>query len=199
MVLEASLKEEAGRSSGSIFMRRKSCPLLLFTFLHWQNQRLPWELVILSLFLTLGVPSGCQYCNGASHPHLCGVWCLVGHVSSKGAGRQKALGSGKEQRAASLPPWLSAPQRRHLLGRRFYTAPSHWHPPSTTLSHNSTKYTSGPGPPPAGDIQRGTLHMTLVWCNSEPASFYFIVAMKIIEGRKNIHRHIGQCMQYIIT
>lgn len=83
-----------------------------------------------------------------------------------GAGRRNTQRSGKEQSAAA--PGLSVPQERHSWRRRLYRAPSHRHPPSTARSNNSTKYTSGPDQPPAVDIYRETLHMTLVCCYTGP-------------------------------
>lgn len=97
--------------------------------------------------LTLGVPSWCQHSDGASHPHLCGICGLVGHVSSRAgrwAQRRKKM---RKNRAQLLFLHSLFLKRGTSEGAGFIEAPP-FSPlplaPATTHSNNSTKYTSGP-------------------------------------------------------
>lgn len=164
--LQASLKERRWPEFRVDHPCRKSCsPLLSFFFLQSQTERCIESSP--SSYLGRHLRMSARRWS-VPPPSWWGLTC-GGPCLQQGQAGETHGECGKEQSAAALPPRLSAPQGGHWWRRRLYRTPSHRRPPSTAHSHNSTKYTSGPGQP-AGDIHRETLHMTLVWCYTRPVS-----------------------------
>lgn len=190
-------KKDAGQSSGSIIRAGKAAlPCFHFSFYsHKTNAALKARHP-----LTLGVPSGRQHGDGASHPHLGGVWRVVGHVSSRGRQVKRTANVGKNR--VQLRFLLDSLLLRRDTGEGegfIEPPPTDAHPPPLIHTTQLNIHQD-----PANHLQETFTERRCTWhsCDVTPDQlvqmYYFILAADIREGKVLVVGKKHTCFWFVL-